>query len=305
PKPVGRQGIIYGDKIINVANKERKYIYPREGGLEYVANGEIGVVIGEYKGRNWSRKGLPRNLEVEFSTQTGFSYKFYRNEFSEEGNDPLELAYALTIHKAQGSEFDLTFVIIPDPCFLLSRELIYTALTRHRQKVVIFHQGDIQDLKSLSSGQKSEIASRMTNIFIEPCPVEFEGRLFEDRLIHRTRRGEAVRSKSEVIIADLLYGLGIDYQYEHKLSAPDGSFRYPDFTIEDSDTGEQIFIEHLGMLHVPTYKRTWDKKVEWYRAQSISEEGGDGGLLLVTRDEPNGGIDSRRIEQRIREILGL
>jgi len=53
---------------------------------------------------------------------------------------PLELAYALTIHKAQGSEFGMTFVVIPNPCRLLSRELLYTALTRQREQVVLFHQ---------------------------------------------------------------------------------------------------------------------------------------------------------------------
>jgi exodeoxyribonuclease V alpha subunit len=49
-----------------------------------------------------------------------------------------ETAYALTIHKSQGSEFDRVFVILPnDPSRILSRELIYTAITRARRKVVI------------------------------------------------------------------------------------------------------------------------------------------------------------------------
>jgi hypothetical protein len=59
----------------------------------------------------------------------------------------------------------------------------------------------------------------------------------EESLIHRTLRNEAVRSKSEVIIANLLHGLGIDYSYEKQLRGPDGRVRYPDFTIDDAATG--------------------------------------------------------------------
>jgi ATP-dependent exoDNAse (exonuclease V) alpha subunit len=50
---------------------------------------------------------------------------------------PLELAYALTVHKAQGSEFKKVFVIIPKNCRLLSRELLYTSLTRSRDQLVL------------------------------------------------------------------------------------------------------------------------------------------------------------------------
>jgi ATP-dependent exoDNAse (exonuclease V) alpha subunit len=66
-------------------------------------------------------------------------YKYFKWEFSgDDANPPLELAYALTVHKTQGSEFGITFLVIPNPCRLLSREMLYTALTRHKNKVVIF-----------------------------------------------------------------------------------------------------------------------------------------------------------------------
>ena len=46
----------------------------------------------------------------------------------------LELAYALTVHKAQGSEFGKVILVIPRNSFTLSRELIYTALTRQTRR---------------------------------------------------------------------------------------------------------------------------------------------------------------------------
>ncbi len=53
-------------------------------------------------------------------------------------DDNLGLAYALTVHKAQGSEYDKVLVLLPEvPLPLLTRELLYTAMTRSRCSVVI------------------------------------------------------------------------------------------------------------------------------------------------------------------------
>ena len=50
----------------------------------------------------------------------------------------LELAHAVTVHKAQGSEFDRVAVVLPrDPIPLLTREMLYTAITRARKSVIL------------------------------------------------------------------------------------------------------------------------------------------------------------------------
>jgi exodeoxyribonuclease V alpha subunit len=50
-----------------------------------------------------------------------------------------ETAYALTVHKSQGSEFDEVLIVLPDkPSPLLTRELLYTAITRARSKVTLW-----------------------------------------------------------------------------------------------------------------------------------------------------------------------
>ncbi len=55
-----------------------------------------------------------------------------------------ETAYAMTVHKSQGSEFDEVVIILPDwQSAVLSRELLYTALTRARQKVEVWGRVDI------------------------------------------------------------------------------------------------------------------------------------------------------------------
>ena len=114
--------------------------------------------------------------------------------------------------------------------------MLCTALARKRQKVIVLHRGSATDLQRLSAGHYSATATRLTNMFGSPRPLVMGDIFLEDRLIHRTKRGEAVRSNSEVIIGNLLHAKGIDYHYQHSLEL-NGVVKYPDFTIEDDETG--------------------------------------------------------------------
>ena len=304
PKPMGREGIVYGDKVINVRNHRHKDVWP-DGSAAYVANGEIGMVVGQWKGKATGNKP-PWKLQVEFSIQPGFSYGYGTGLLPTDGDSILELAYAITVHKAQGSEFGTTILVLPNPCRMLSRELIYTAMTRQRRKVVILHQGPIGEILAYSSDRHSDTAARLTNLLADPNPRKVEGRFLEDRLIHRTCDGLLVRSKSEVVIADLLSTHRVDFAYERPFLGSDNNHRFPDFTIEDSATGEVYLWEHLGMLVVPSYARAWDRKKAWYAAQGvlpIESGGGPAGSLIVTTDDERGGIDSQAIDEMIRTRL--
>ena len=70
-----------------------------------------------------------------------------------------------------------------------------------------------------------------------------------------------MRSKSEVIIANLLHANRINYRYEEPLEVG-GLTKLPDFTIVDDNTGERYYWEHLGMLSDGAYRRRWEEKVE-------------------------------------------
>ncbi|MYD97497.1 MAG: AAA family ATPase [Gammaproteobacteria bacterium] len=308
PRPIGPQTLLYGDKVINVINQRRRDVWPRPDGEAYLANGDIGIVVGQYKGRNF--KGLPRKLEVEFAGQLGPKYGFYASEFGDEGRNPLELAYCLTVHKTQGSEFDVTFVVLTNPCWLLSRELLYTALTRHQDRLIILHQGPLAEYRRFANDEHSEIARRMTNLFEDPLPretiVDAQQRFLEEGLVHRTERGELVRSKSELVIADKLYARGIDYAYEQPLTLSSGRTKYPDFTIVDDALGVTFYWEHLGMLDDPGYRARWyAKRTEYLKCGISPHENGGGaeGTLIETRDEPGGGLDAAMIGSVIDSVI--
>ena len=310
PKPFGPQGILYGDKVINVANGKRRNVYPEPDGEAYLANGDLGIIVGQYKTkkmRGHAEAAWKRSSRASWATSTS---SFPANSEMKARN-PLELAYALTVHKTQGSEFGMTILVVPSPCRLLSRELLYTALTRHRDRLIFLHQGPIADYRRFAGEEYSEIAGRMTNLFTDPLPREVtigsERRFLEDRLIHRTERGELVRSKSEVIIADKLHSRGIDYVYEQPFSLADGRMRYPDFTIADPIKGVTYYWEHQGMLGDTSYRARWARKRTDYLNTGMvpaSEENNDADAVLIETSETiGGGLDSREIARIIDEVL--
>jgi hypothetical protein len=305
PKPMGAERVVYGDKVINLGNHKRAGVYPKEDALGYLANGEIGVTVGM-----WKTGGYPKILNVEFSSQPGFTYSFYNKDFSEEGNAALELAYALTVHKAQGSQFELVILVLPEGHPILSRELIYTALTRHQRRVVVMHQGPRTLLKDFASPERSETARRRTNLLDECRMVAIKqpkGSLFlQEGLIHRTSKGEAVRSKSELLIAEALLSAGVEFGYELALTLG-GSTRYPDFTIEDDITGRTIYWEHLGMLERADYRASWEKKLAWYRANGVhpvAEAKPGAPMLVTTEDSSESGLDMGQVKKLIAEVCG-
>lgn len=81
--------------------------------------------------------------------------------------------------------------------------------------------------------------------------------------VHETLDGNFVRSKSEVIISNLLFEAGIEYEYEKPLYYNNGNHIMPDFTLFFSNKNE-IYWEHVGMLGKEMYDLNWSKKVDVY-----------------------------------------
>ena len=88
-----------------------------------VFNGDMGVIreIDPFE----------ETVEVEFDEQRRITYPFAMLE-------ELELAYAITIHKAQGSEYPAVVLpLLPGPRLLYNRNLLYTAVTRAKKCITI------------------------------------------------------------------------------------------------------------------------------------------------------------------------
>ncbi len=125
-------------------------------------------------------------------------------------------------------------------------------------------------------------------------PLASENPYNPTNLIHRTARGDLVRSKSEVIIADLLYDMGIKYSYEACVAG-----FYPDFTVESPFDQSYLYIEHCG-VDTADYRDSFEMKLREYEDLGILP-----GQNLIITSEKDGHIDAKAIENILRSHLTL
>lgn len=288
-KVIERVGVIDGitlfDKVIQVRNRPKSnpiWAYDslkREQVKVEVFNGEIGSVspIGFDKkiwgtlktgyGPRLKRFAVKFNRKEEISVGYGRDVpnggKYKRNEKVE---DNLELAYAVSIHKAQGSEFANTFVIIPSSVKRpLAAELVYTALTRASHHCTLLIQQDVRsllDARRRENAQIPQINSYLFDLHMANEAIANRRGWYEAGKIHEALTGDMLRSKSEVIIANLLHEREVPFHYEQPLFAPDGTLKLPDFTV--ASRGKIYFWEHLGLLDQSKYAKEWEIKKAWY-----------------------------------------
>lgn len=107
----GTQTFRLGDKVIQTKNNYSKQVF----------NGDIGFIMAIEPGKITVH--YSEELEVEYE---GTEYK------------ELQLAYALTVHKSQGSEYPVVILpLIPSHHIMLQRNLLYTAVTRAKREVIL------------------------------------------------------------------------------------------------------------------------------------------------------------------------
>jgi len=134
---------------------------------------------------------------------------------------------------------------------------------------------------------------------------KYEGNmLFPERLRYETEQGEKVRSKSEVIIANMLYRNRKDivYKYEYPLEVVENGRRkiiYPDFTIMNVHTGKITYFEHAGLMDDANYATEFVKKMNLY----ISNGWILGRDVLVTFETQGNALDIGVVKKLIKECL--
>ena len=144
-----------GDRIMQIKNNYRLEYNKKSGKSgKGVFNGEMGIVSAVYPDDG--------KLVVEYDDERWVEYPYVQL-------DEIELAYAITVHKSQGSEFPK--VIIPMSWFppaLATKNLIYTAVTRGKEQVVIVGNGDYLNamVDNVQSGKRnSGLKERLINVY--------------------------------------------------------------------------------------------------------------------------------------------
>lgn len=114
-----------------------------------------------------------------------------------------------------------------------------------------------------------------------------------------TKKGERVRSKSEKIIADIFYDLGIEYKYECPLKLKGYGTVYPDFTILRKRDGKEIYWEHDGRMDNPKYAEKAVRKINSYTANGYFL----GYNLIVSFESSVEVLDDRIIKKMISKYI--
>ena len=134
------------DKVMQVRNNYDLESMDPSNFDDGVYNGDIGRIIELDKERD--------SLKIEFYDGNIVSYK-------KEDIKDLDLSYAITIHKSQGSEFDCVVIpMMPTSFMLLNRNLLYTAITRAKKLVILI--GEKRILKQMVRNNKG--SQRLTNL---------------------------------------------------------------------------------------------------------------------------------------------
>lgn len=139
-----------GDRVMQIKNNyDVPWFRPMENGTG-VFNGDIGILTRIDKGNNI--------INVKFDDKEAM--------YSSENVRELELAYAMTVHKSQGSEFSAVVMpVIATPKKLAYRNLFYTALTRAKKLLVLV--GNEDGIRTMVDNDKKSRRYSALKFFIE------------------------------------------------------------------------------------------------------------------------------------------
>lgn len=151
-----------GDKVMQIRNNYQmpweiwgKYSIPVEHG-EGIFNGDMGT-IREFQ-------DMSQSVLIEFDDGKFVDYPYA-------SLDELELSYAITIHKSQGSEYPAVILpLLQGPKMLMNRNLLYTAVTRAKKCVVILGSREAV-ISMISNEMKEKRYTSLTERICEYCRI--------------------------------------------------------------------------------------------------------------------------------------
>jgi ATP-dependent exoDNAse (exonuclease V) alpha subunit len=260
-----KYGFVFNDKILQVRNYNY-YAWDHSVNQNvkdddtYIPNGTLGYFLPNSK----------KKVLIKFPKHYD-RYSYYPTK--KQANEMLELGYATSVHKAQGSQFDVTIMIVPaEDSDFLNREMLYTALTRSTNIQIVLIQNDISILKSRLWLGKSEIVKRNSSLFSTSKGIpskDFE-KYKPENLIYEVLPDLFVRSEGERMISETLAKNGIGFFYEKPVIARDNkSFKLPDFTFKHNR--KEYIWEHNGMMKDFNYAERTEKKRRWYQENGYQD----------------------------------
>lgn len=137
-----------GDKVLQLVNVPEKNIF----------NGDIGQITAIESGKTVGKKN--ESITVDFD---GNEVSYSRMEWNQ-----LRLAYCISIHKAQGSQFKMVLLpIVQQFSRMLQRNLLYTAITRAAEKLVLIGEpyAVVTSVKNEAVNRKTSLVDRLGKVW--------------------------------------------------------------------------------------------------------------------------------------------
>lgn len=131
-----------------------------------------------------------------------------------------------------------------------------------------------------------------------------KNKTFPENLRYETEQGDIVRSKSEVIIANILYQHQNDiiYKYEKPLEINENGRKkiiYPDFTIMNVHTGKMVYWEHAGLMDDAVYANDFVRKMNLYMTNGLMI----GKDVVVSFETKENALDIRVVKKMVRNLV--
>jgi len=144
------QNFRVGDKVLHLVNSPEDNVF----------NGDIGKIVGIDLAKDPHNKSKKDQITIAFE-QNEVTYQ--RSEWNR-----LTLAYSMSIHKAQGSQFKMVILpLVPQFSRMLQRNLLYTAVTRAEQMLILI--GDVQafqrSVTNESVNRQTTLTKRLQQVF--------------------------------------------------------------------------------------------------------------------------------------------
>ena len=161
-------------------------------------------------------------------------------------------------------------------------EDIYDKLNEYRkgfvQPIMISDEEYIKEWESIEYNRKG---------FLQDAPEYY------------TNRGERVRSKTEILIANALENHKIPYRYEYPIYLNGYGKIHPDFTVLNVRLRKEIYWEHLGMMDNQEYAQEALRRIDMYERNDIFP----GDVLIITHETGKYPMGSKMIDNMIRKYL--
>ena len=168
-------GVMLFDKVIQIRNRTKSdpawafNLDTRQCEAVEVFNGELGFVGPHaFDKEYWNTRTFKfERMQVTFTRKpklrVGYGRALGKTPMGrwipeQKVEENLELAYAISVHRAQGSEFERVYFIVPKKkAALLSPELFYTGMTRAKRHCTLFIEEDISPLLSMRRRERSHL----------------------------------------------------------------------------------------------------------------------------------------------------